>query len=60
MKVSRINPSTFVIRNKDFTQYYIKGKMLQINPDGSKVLVNTHTMKTIKKVGKHGEQNWKI
>ena len=60
MKITKFSPSAYIIKGNGFTQYYIKGKMLQVNPDGTKVLVNTHTMKTIKKVGKHGTKEWKI
>ena len=55
MKITRINPTSFIIKCNGYKQYYIKGKMLQINPDGTKVLVDTHNMQTIRKVRKNGK-----
>lgn len=55
MKIIRFtNPFAFIARDNFFKQYYIKGKMLQIDKKG-KTLINTDKMKIIRRIFKNGK-----
>lgn len=43
------NPFAFIVHGPNWSQYYIKGKMLQIDKNG-KTLIDTTQLKEIRKV----------
>lgn len=51
MKLTQINPHKYIVKVGNYTQYYYRDKMLQVNKkSGSKKFVDLLTNKIIKKI----------
>lgn len=49
MRIVRYGPFSFIAQGNGWKQYYIKGKMLQIDKNG-KVLIDTSKLKEIRRI----------